>query len=46
LGVPFDWFGFMYFDDMPLGFKAWSMKFKVISLLIEAVDTSEALVEV
>lgn len=36
LGVPFDWFGFMYFDDMPLGFKAWSMKFKVVSLPIEA----------
>ncbi len=36
LGVPFDWDGFMYFDDMPLGFKAWSMEFKVVSLPIEA----------
>jgi len=36
LGVPFDWDGFMYFDDMPLGFKVWSMGFKVVSLPIEA----------
>jgi GT2 family glycosyltransferase len=36
LGVPFDWDGFMYFDDMPLGFKAWSMGFKVVSLPIKA----------
>jgi GT2 family glycosyltransferase len=36
LGVPFDWDGFMYFDDIPLGFKAWSMGFKVVSLPIEA----------
>jgi len=36
LVVPFDWDGFMYFDDMPLGFKVWSMKFKVVSLPVEA----------
>jgi GT2 family glycosyltransferase len=36
LGVPFDWDGFMYYDDMPLGFKTWSAGFKIISLPIEA----------
>lgn len=36
LGVPFDWDGFMYFDDMPLGFKAWHAGFKVTSLPISA----------
>jgi len=36
LGVPFDWDGFIYFDDMPLGFKAWSMKSRVVSLPVEA----------
>ena len=32
IGKLFDWEGFMYFDDVPLGFRAWMRGFKVLSL--------------
>jgi GT2 family glycosyltransferase len=34
IGKLFDWEGLMYFDDMPLGFRAWMHGFKVLSLPI------------
>lgn len=36
MGRLFDWYGFMYFDDWPLGYRIWKLGYKVVSLPIPA----------